>query len=210
MAELKASECWEIARKSYESGKINEAVEICEMPVCSEVMECQRFLGWASYSYGGGQLDRAIMWFSLAAEQQDSYSIYCLGMTYYRKESYKEAARYLKKAVELEIYSVCFRLGYMYQHGMGVLKDEAIAEEYYKKGAEHGFFAAEKAAIELAYKNSSMFKRVFLLLQKIRAAIRIFFVAIKDINDERLVDTPQKHKEMKLMDIFIDKKEASV
>ena len=78
------------------------------------------------------------------AEAGDAEAQYRLGLDYYDREDYAEAARWWRLAAEnyssASSYTeeAAYRLGDLYYRGWGVPEDNAEAEKWLRRGAEHG------------------------------------------------------------------------
>lgn len=56
--------------------------------------------------------------------------------TAYHKKDYDRAFQYYEKAWEIEMGRGAYMCGYMYDHGLGVARNDKLAMEWYLKGAE--------------------------------------------------------------------------
>ncbi|MDR1828466.1 MAG: sel1 repeat family protein [Methylobacteriaceae bacterium] len=83
------------------------------------------------------------VWYRWAAEQGSAYAQYVLGICLNCADPRieDEAESWLLKAADQGLADAQHRLGYLYQHGIGVPKDIAHAEEWYRKAAAQGFSA---------------------------------------------------------------------
>jgi len=61
-----------------------------------------------------------------------------LGNIYYERKNYAEAAKWYTSAAELLSTQAQYKLGWMYENGLGVPKYTKKAAEYYRKAAENG------------------------------------------------------------------------
>ncbi|MFZ7255284.1 tetratricopeptide repeat protein [Avibacterium avium] len=86
----------------------------------------------------------AIKWWHKTIEQgYDSYG--CLGWVYADgigiPKNYKEAAKWIKKAAEMENEVAQFRLGAMYYYGLGVARSGKEALKWFRKLSKRGYTA---------------------------------------------------------------------
>lgn len=71
---MNESECWKLVCEAQLSGDTLRARQLCESPPCSEVADCQRYLG-AAYLYEDKDLDKAFSWYAKAAKQGDKKAL---------------------------------------------------------------------------------------------------------------------------------------
>lgn len=93
------------------------------------------------YEKGRGvdkNLNEAIKWYKKAVEQEHVGSMNNLGCLYYGEKNYEEARIYLTMAAEHGVAQAQNNLGVIYDHGLGVARDEAKAEMWIRKAAEQG------------------------------------------------------------------------
>lgn len=75
---------------------------------------------------------------SILAHEFNDEALEKVGSKYYFEEKYSEALPWLQRAANLKNGYANYLLGFMYNKGYGVNKDEAKALEYILKGAEQG------------------------------------------------------------------------
>jgi len=80
----------------------------------------------------------------------DKYSCVCLGWMYRHArgvrmsyENYSTAVKWYRKAAEQGHANAQFKLGYMYEDGCGVDRNNSTAVEWYRKAAEQGHADAQ-------------------------------------------------------------------
>lgn len=75
---------------------------------------------------------------SILAHEFNDEALEKVGSKYYFEEKYSEALPWLQRAANLKNGYANYLLGFMYNKGYGVNKDEKKAFDYYLKGAEQG------------------------------------------------------------------------
>jgi SEL1 protein len=84
---------------------------------------------------------RALVWYSMAADQGDVPSLMRSGDFFYygiSEPAPVTAAAYYYKAIEKKNAQAAFNLAYMHEHGIGVPQDYSMAGRYYKQAIELG------------------------------------------------------------------------
>ncbi|MGL6188021.1 MAG: tetratricopeptide repeat protein [Holosporales bacterium] len=90
------------------------------------------------------------------AEQGDQGAQFDLGLEYYLKNNFEEAASWLKKAVEQGYADAQLLLGATYQIGKGVPQDRLKAVAYYKLAAEQGYADAQLLLGRMYYRSEDV------------------------------------------------------
>lgn len=182
--------CWEAAHQLYNDGKEDDAIRVCEQEPCaSRSAQCQRFLGWQYYKKD--DLDKALFWFSRAINLGDAESLYGIAGAYFAKKDFINAVKFHKEALSKGYFRSCHWLGLLYENGLGVEKDIDTALDYYRKGAMHGYMFAEVALSRVLFKSASPATKALLLAKRMFNNIKFFFIALRNIKDERLADIPE-------------------
>ncbi|WP_019616289.1 tetratricopeptide repeat protein [Psychromonas ossibalaenae] len=83
----------------------------------------------------------ALEWYNQAAKQNHALSLYQLGVIYQEggrriKIDYKKAAKYFQRASSQGDKQATGRLGYLYEHGLGVNVDPWLASSLYKNASQ--------------------------------------------------------------------------
>ncbi len=134
-------------------------------------------LGWL-YNYGKGvkqDPQKALELYKEAMEENYKYAAYRLGWLYFPGEDnknkkyvlrvdYDEAIKYFKLGAEFKDYKSSELLGYIYEKGIGVQKDEKKAFKYYQKAARHSYTAAYK--VGMFFKEIKRYKDAFKYFEK--------------------------------------------
>lgn len=82
-------------------------------------------------------LEMAIRYYVLSAEQSNAHSHLILGDYYYQKEQFNISVTAYRRAADLRHHEAMYNLGYMYQHGVGVPQpDIHLAKRYYDMSLE--------------------------------------------------------------------------
>jgi TPR repeat protein len=79
-----------------------------------------------------------VRWYRKAVDAGDARAMNNLGYIYYNNNNYSKAYHLFMSAVT-NGETICFEtLGWMYENGLGVTKDNSEAVRWYRKGAEAG------------------------------------------------------------------------
>jgi TPR repeat protein len=188
------TDCWEEAYKLIASGKVDEAMALCENSPCAQYsIECQRYLGWNKYE--NNDLGEALFWFNKAAEKNDAESLYGIGSIYFIQGEFESALCNYRKSLDCGYKRAAYWIGYMHEHGLGIEKDVESAKKYYDIGYSYGYLMAKRASIRLVFKTGSINQKMLSIPSLLYVIIQSFFIAKKDIDDERLADIPNAFKQ---------------
>ncbi len=114
----------------------------------------------AHIHYSKKEYTKAIIYWSLAAENNDVESNYNLGVLCFsgkvRPVNYSKAVSHFTKAMQLGNREAEFMLGYCYKEGLGVTQDLNIAEQLWLDAAENG---NKEAKVELKKMKGSSRKK---------------------------------------------------
>lgn len=182
---MKKTDCWIEAYKFIANGDEHRAIEICTGELCSDILECQNYLGWSYYK--NGDMQQAVQWFSRAAERGDANASYGIACVYYAEGEYEKALEHFKYAAEKGCTRAFHWIGYVYHKGVGVPVDLDLAADFYKKGASNGFLIAEHALIRLAFRAPGVFQKICILPKYIFLIFKTAFVS-RDVNNFRFSD----------------------
>ena len=100
---------------------------------------------------------QAMFWFRKAAEKGEPLAQLSVAMSYLMGDNgaepdYKEASNWLRKAAEQGQVHAQGILGWLYENGKGVPRDEVTAARWYKKAAEQDDQESKKSLERLAKK----------------------------------------------------------
>ena len=141
--------------KNEEKG--NVILEYCALKGSARA---QRRLGGCYYDKKNYQ--KAVEWYTKAAEQGNASSQYSLGICYYKgygvEKDYQKAVEWWTKAAEQGNASAQNNLGICYYNGYGVEKDYQKAVEWYTKAAEQENASAQYS-LGYCYKNGKGVKQ---------------------------------------------------
>ena len=151
-------------------------------------MECQRFLGWVYYKENS--LDKALAWFSKAANQGDGDALYGIGSVYFVKRDFNLALQHYGQAAERGYFRAYHWIAYIHHQGLGVSKNIKLAMDYYSRSAAHGYLIAERALLHLAWQQGHGLKRFAILPKYVYLVARTAVVAFRNANDPRIADVP--------------------
>jgi len=76
-------------------------------------------------------------------EVAEDVSLNALGVEHYNKENYTEAVKYFRQAADMENAKAQYNLGWCYENGLGVQKNEIEAAKWFRKAAEQGDMTAQ-------------------------------------------------------------------
>lgn len=82
--------------------------------------------------------DESLKWYLKSAEQGDKDGQYYTALIYVTKQNYQEAVKWSQLAAEQGQAEAINQLGWHYEHGFGVEKDEKKAAALYLQNAEQG------------------------------------------------------------------------
>ena len=168
------------------SKRFDEALDYCEEENRWSEPCCQRFCGreyYVRYQY-----EKARVWFERLAQGGDPEGWFHLALIHVAKRDPPERALpYLREAADKGYGRANHWLGSLYESGKGVPKDEALALEWYRKGARYGFIAAQNGAIRLEAK-TGLFLRVLMYPRLVLLAIKAVCMVLRSMEDERLID----------------------
>ncbi|MCR5549846.1 MAG: sel1 repeat family protein [Bacteroidales bacterium] len=143
MAESNGEEMATVFLLGY-NNDYKRALPILVRLVNGRVPTAQSYLGWC-YEFGKGvkqSYEKAVEWYSKAAEQGDASAQYLLGLCYEYgkgiKQSYEKAVEWYSKAAKQGDMSAQYLLGLCYEYGKGVKQSYEKAVEWCSKAAEQG------------------------------------------------------------------------
>lgn len=185
---MNPSECWPTAYKLITSGDTEQAVKLCEVEPCSCVLECQQYLGKAYYDQGN--MEKALEWFSKAAEHEDGDALFGIGSVHFVRSDFHTALTYYERAGDRGCAKGFAWIGYIYHQGLGVPRNIEMAIDYYKKAAALGYLLADRALIHLEFQRGNLLRKILVLPKFIRILLKAGILAYRDINDKRIEDVP--------------------
>jgi TPR repeat protein len=92
--------------------------------------------------------------------QGDQESQFELGLEYYLKDNFEEAARWLRNAASRGYPSAQDMLGYMYYKGLGVTQNPEEAFQWFQKAADQGHVDAQGMLGDVYYKGIGVTKNL--------------------------------------------------
>jgi len=185
---MSESDCWATAYRFIANGETDRAIELCEQRPCSDVLECQRFLGWTYYQQEA--FDKALTWFARAADRGDGDALYGIGSVHFVRRDFYGALQYYERAADHGCSRAYGWIGYIYHQGLGVTRDIDRAISYYKRAAAHGYLVAERALIHLTWQHGNLLKRIAVLPKYLYIIAKAAIIAFRNVNDPRIADVP--------------------
>ena len=185
------TEEFRIAEDLYNKGLYDEAFIKYRDLAEQGVVDCQTFVGWM-YHQGEGvskSEDSAFEWYKKAAQAGSAEAQFRLAKLCAKKKNYSESLELYKKAATQDYSPALFRLGWVYETGRGVDKDNHKAFLYYERAAALGnIFGIKNTALMMIKGHSGFalrFKGIYLFIKAIAATIT---VGLRDPHSERLLD----------------------
>ena len=182
------SDCWRVAYGFIARGEPHRAAEVCEQHPCSDVIECQRYLGWTYYQKS--EYTKSLAWFMKAAAEHDGDACFGIGSVNFVQRHFDVALRYFEQAASLGYARAFHWIAYMYHQGLGVPRNLDLAVTYYQKAASKGFVVADRALIHIRWQTGGVFARILMLPRLARLTVKTLLMAGRDINDPRIADVP--------------------
>jgi len=185
----KKSDEYQKAEKCYQDEDYETAIKIYEALASNGSVDCQIFIGWMYQQGLGTDIDygKAEEWFQKAASGDSAEALFFLGKLYARKGNLVKAKDYYEDAAKHEYSPALYRLGWYYEHGKGIPKDNNKAYQYYLLAAKHGHIFARKQLALLLIKGSQGVLNIFYgLFMLLKVLVTGPFIGAKDPNDERV------------------------
>ncbi|MBJ7309699.1 tetratricopeptide repeat protein [Rugamonas sp. CCM 8940] len=189
---MDTTDCWSFAYEFIVSGEIEKAISLCETEVCSNSINCQRYLGWIYYKRG--DMEKSLSWFGKAADQKDGEALFGIGSVLVVKKDFQSAVSYFERAANNGYPRGYQWAGSIYHRGSGVSIDLDRAEKYYRQGAAHGYIMAERSLISLRMKKENIFVKFILIFKFVALLVKATKISVRDINDPRMMDVPNYFK----------------
>lgn len=186
---MNVNNCWERVYEHIKEGRIDKAIEICESKFCADnSIQCLRFLGWTLYEQN--ETEEALRWFDKGIAMNDVESIYGAACVYLSTGEFEPAVVNYQKSLELGYKRSAYWLGYMFEKGFGVNENVDKAMEYYKLSDQNGYLIGERAYINLIFHSGKIHQKFSAIPKLVYIVIKSFFLAKKNIKDERLAEIP--------------------
>ncbi len=185
-------DCWSIAYEFIVNDEIDMAISLCETDVCSNSLSCQRFLGWTYYNKR--DMEKALSWFSKAANQNDGEALFGIGSVLVVNENFQSAASYFERAARNGYHRGYHWAGSIYHRGSGVAIDVDKAITYYRQGAAHGYIMAERSLISLEMEKGNILVKFVLAFKFIALLVKAVRILFLNIDDPRVIDVPNYFK----------------
>jgi len=188
---MNKNDCWQKALRLHQTGKMDEAVMLCEQELCAtNSPECQRYLGFVYLK--NDLLEKSLSLFTLAVEAGDVKSIIGMASVYFKMKDFDNAVIYYKNALDSGDYKSCYWLGSLYEKGLGVTENREKAIKYFQLGSEYGYLMCDRSLIYLEYMHGSFWIKICSKFKLLKLMWETFRIAINDGHDERLSEIKLK------------------
>jgi TPR repeat protein len=181
-------DCWTVAYKLIATGETTRAIEICETAPCSQVPECQKYLGWTFYKQDNWE--KSLDWFLRAAEAEDGEALFGAGSVYFIQRDFQLALRYYQRAADRGYPRAYCWIAYIHHQGLGTPRNVDLAISCYEKAAACGFLVAERALIHLTLQRSTPLGKIAVLPKYLYVIGKAAILAYRNIDDPRISDVP--------------------
>ncbi|WP_289078920.1 tetratricopeptide repeat protein [uncultured Thalassospira sp.] len=112
-------------------------VSFAAIPHPGQARQMSRDYQTGYYAYRSGDFEQAHDYWRSAAQKDDPYAQYALGLLYYRGDlgqpDYQNAAKWFKKAARANHGGAIYYIGLLYFNGHGLHYDQFRATEYFKR-----------------------------------------------------------------------------
>ena len=194
-SECSERECVLTVHELITKGELEKAIEVCEQEPYSHIARCQEYLVWCqerlgwSY-YKKNELKTSYKWFLEAKRKGSAEAIFGIASIDYATQQFEKALSGFELAAESGYGRACHWVGAMYRYGLGGDADDQTAMHWYKRGADLGYLFAERSLIYLKRKNGNQTVKLMMFPKYLSLIFRAICIAIKNINDPRLIDVP--------------------
>lgn len=179
------------------NGELSEASALCPVARDLEVLRSQWSIARAYYNIG--DFDAAIDHFKkVTAFKNDPDTFFWIGRAYFSKKEYFDAKYFFEQAAEFGFFRAYHWIAACYYFGLGVKVDFDKAAELYALSSRHGFFIGQRGIYMTQSKGAGLAKVLSVLLKRYLFAIKVMFVAMRDVNDRRLIDLSDAIERMKI------------
>ena len=192
MKDLSEDECWTRAYDLYAAGDVALAAQFCLSEECVNSVKCKNFAGW--YCYNASLFELANQQFKLAALKGDAEAHFGIGSVYYALGEYEESIALFRQASLLGYKRAFHWIGGMYRDGLGVPRDHCKSIEFFRLGSAAGYLVAERGLIHMENVKYGYFRRLLNMPRYLFLLLRAFFIAGRNLNDERIADAPNVFK----------------
>ena len=194
-SECSERECVLTVYELITKGEIEKAIQVCEQEPYSHIARCQEYLVWCQEQLGWSyceknELKTSYKWFLEAKQKGSAEAIYGIACIDYKTQQFEKALSGFELAAESGYGRACHWVGIMYTHGLGVDVDYQKAVHWYKRGADLGYLFAERSLIYMKWKDGNLTVKLMMFPKKLSLLFRAVCIAVKNINDPRLIDIP--------------------
>ena len=161
-------------------------MEICSGESCSDVLECQKYMGLMYYKQA--DMEQAGKWYLQAAEKGDADAFYGIASVRYVQGRFGEALKYFKEASIKGNIKALHWVGFMYQKGYGANENLALALNYYRESAKQGYLVGEHALLRIVFQKGRLLEKLKAIPKLIFLMFKAIVITFKNADDERLSD----------------------
>ena len=179
-------ELMRFANRSYDRGEYDKALAAFLHLAERGDARCQRVVGWM-YETGTGtakDLEKAKYWLKLAADKNDAYSQYLLGLIHWRARQDDRAFEFFEKSASQGYGPGIYRLAICYSLGRGASKNEdktlALLEEACRKENLRARIEYAKRLMKGRKGLINIFRGIYLFFLW---SIKSYIVIVKNLGD---------------------------
>lgn len=175
-------ECLDSIQFNHEMDQ-QQKIELCESHPYADFLCCQKYLTYRYYDLNNQ--DKLLYWSTKVAEHGNPDDLYYVATLLDNMGQTPSALEYYKRASVTGNIRANHILGDIYAYGLrGTPKDIPMGISYYEKSAAHGIIIAQKHLLQLKYHGLMLFLHSNYLICK------ALLIALRNINDPRLIDIP--------------------
>ena len=166
------------AYRLYDEGRYGEAFLKYKLLAEQGSIECQQFVAWMYQEGVGTNKDdeKAFAWYRQAAELGSAVAQFHLAKRHQKNKNYPEAIEWYRRSAKKEYSPALYRLGWLYERGLGLQPDMVKAIYYYRQASKFGHAFALRNLGRLLIKGEEGFLKRFMGFYLVAKA---FFTGIK-------------------------------
>lgn len=173
-----------------------QKIELCESLPYANFLCCQKYLTYKYYDLNNQ--DNLLYWGTKVAEHGNPDDLFYVATLLDNMGQTPSALEYYKRASVTGNIRANHFLGDIYAYGLrGIPKDIPMGISYYEKSAAHGIIIAQKHLLQLKYRGFILFMHSTYLVFK------TLLIALRNINDPRLIDIPDCEARKKQKKLFL-------
>lgn len=180
------TECWKCVHQIEKNLGKERAMSLClSEPLCSHI-DFQRYLAKAYFSMGN--MDETLHWSIKMAEHGRADDIFYVATLYLSRNEPANAIHYLERAANLGLPRANQMLGEIYGFGLGVTKNNQIAQRYYRQSADHGLLLSRLRLLHMERKNGGLGENIKFAGLLPWLICKAFLLRWRNPQDPRLAD----------------------